>query len=211
MGKLKKCKTCGAQIAKSAKVCPSCGAKQHKGVNFLVGLICFIAVIAIISTLGKKSEPEKVGEQPDQAASSDNATVETNKTFGVGDQVKLNDIIVTLTEVKNSDGSEYNHPGDGNEYVLCSFTIENNSQKDIAVSSLVSFETYVDDYTTSMSLSAQLAADGEKQLDGTIAAGKKMNGVIGYEVSKEWKEIEIRLTPDFWAGEDITFVATNGK
>lgn len=28
MDKMTKCKTCGADIAKSAKVCPACGAKQ---------------------------------------------------------------------------------------------------------------------------------------------------------------------------------------
>lgn len=40
-----------------------------------------------------------------------------------------------------------------------------------------------------------------------IAAGKKMTGIVGYEVPKDWKEIEIRFTPDFWSGNEITFIA----
>lgn len=56
-----------------------------------------------------------------------------------------------------------------------------------------------------MSLSAIIGAE-KNQLDGTVAAGKKMNGVIGYEAPADWKEIEIRFTPDFWSGKDITFV-----
>ena len=36
-----------------------------------------------------------------------------------------------------------------------------------------------------------------------------MNGVIGYEVDPDWKEIEIRFTPDFWSGEEIVFQTSN--
>lgn len=32
MNKLTVCKTCGEKIAKSARVCPHCGAKQHQGI-----------------------------------------------------------------------------------------------------------------------------------------------------------------------------------
>lgn len=31
MAKLVRCKTCGAEIAKTARFCPNCGAQQHVG------------------------------------------------------------------------------------------------------------------------------------------------------------------------------------
>ena len=68
----------------------------------------------------------------------------------------------------------------------------------------MSFEAYVDDYSANMDLSAMLVAN-KNQLDGSVAAGKKMNGVIGYQVDKDWKELEIRFTPSFWSGKDIIF------
>ena len=37
---------------------------------------------------------------------------------------------------------------------------------------MLSFESYIDGYTTSLSLTAMMSSD-EPQLDGTIAAGKK--------------------------------------
>ena len=40
------------------------------------------------------------------------------------------------------------------------------------MSSLVSFNAYIDDYASSMSLTAIMAGD-KGQLDGTVAAGKK--------------------------------------
>ena len=46
MDKMKKCVTCGADIASSAKACPKCGAKNKKPV-FLRGWFIMIAIIAI--------------------------------------------------------------------------------------------------------------------------------------------------------------------
>lgn len=46
-GKMKKCKHCGAEIAKGAKVCPKCGG--NNGAPKGIGCIVVIAVIAVIS------------------------------------------------------------------------------------------------------------------------------------------------------------------
>ena len=209
MAKIVKCKTCGAEIAKSAKVCPKCGAKQKKHIVLGVILVIF-GILLISAAIGGGSddgEPKKVVDStPVQSQDEDNNSAEPEKTtFGVGEQVSLNDVVVTMNNVTESNGSQFNKPTDGNTFILCEFTIENNSEKDLAVSSLMCFETYVDDYSTSMSLSALLESD-KSQLDGTVAAGKKMNGTIGYEAPADWKEIEVRFTPDFWRGKDITFI-----
>lgn len=209
MAKIVRCKTCGAEIAKSAKVCPKCGAKQKKHIVLGVILVIF-GILLISAAIGGGSddgEPKKVVDStPVQSQDEDNNSAEPEKTtFGVGEQVSLNDVVVTMNNVTESNGSQFNKPTDGNTFILCEFTIENNSEKDLAVSSLMCFEAYVDDYSTSMSLSASLESD-KSQLDGTVAAGKKMNGTIGYEAPADWKEIEVRFTPDFWRGKDITFI-----
>ena len=93
-------------------------------------------------------------------------------------------------------------------FVLCTFTIQNNSSSEINISSLVCFDAYCDSYACNYSLSAQLESSAN-QLDGTIAPGKKMNGSIGYEVPADWSELEIHFAPDFWAQKNIVFVATH--
>ena len=67
-----------------------------------------------------------------------------------------------------------------------------------------------DDYACTFSLSALMEKGSKNQLDGTVAAGKKFSGVVGYEVPTDWQELEINFTPDVWSGKDITFIATNG-
>lgn len=187
--KMCKCKACQQEIAKSAKVCPHCGAKNKKVNLLLIGII-LVALVAVIATAGGTDETE-------------------NKTFSVGETATLKDVQVRLVDVTESTGSAYNKPSDGNVFVLCEFEIVNNSKEEVVVSSLVSFDAYCDDYACSLSFSALLEIGDKSQLDGTVAAGKKLSGVIGYEVPANWKELEIHFEPDVWSGKDIVFIATN--
>lgn len=202
------CRNCGKEIDDKAVVCPNCGVatsekKKKKKHPILGAIIIIFGILLIVGAVsGGGDKPEKVGEA---SVNSSTSTATTEKTeFTVGDKVELNDIVVTLVDVSDNAGTAYTKPSDGKIYVLCEFEIENNSSKDIAVSSIMCFEAYFDDYSTPMNLSALLNTD-KAQLDGSVAAGKKMNGVIGYEVDSGWSELEIRFTPNFWSGKDIIF------
>lgn len=206
--KLVECKSCGETIAKNAKTCPHCGAKRKKPVLGVILLVLGICIIIGVLA-GGSDEPKKVNETPEASTETSTEAAPTSQTtFGVGDAVELNDVKVTLTNISESNGSDFNRPSDGNVFLLCEFEIENNSNKEVAVSSMMSFDAYCDDYTCNYSLSALLEKGDKNQLDGTIASGKKFAGVVGYEVPADWSEFEIRFTPDFW-GKDITFVASH--
>ncbi|WP_347563691.1 DUF5067 domain-containing protein [Pseudoflavonifractor sp. 524-17] len=207
------CKSCGKEIPKTANICPSCGAKQkkHKALGVILLILgIFIVIAAVFGGSDDEDKPQRVSKEdsPKASAAATTAPAATpepkDEVFTVGDSVSLDDIVVTLVDVSESTGGNYMTPADGNVFIICEFEIENNSSKDISVSSIMSFDAYVDDYSTSMSLSAEMSSD-KNQLDGSVAAGKKMNGVIGYEVASDWSEIEVRFTPDFWSGNEFIF------
>lgn len=210
------------------KTCPHCGAKVKKGHPVLIGVLVVIILFAVIGAVGSSNEPKKV-ETPTQSQNSNiistkapeqptakvpeqtTAPKKIEKTaFLVGETAELKNVQVTLKSVTESTGSAYNKPADGNVFVLCEFDIANNSDSEITVSSLMSFDAYCDDYACTFSLSALMEKGSKNQLDGTVAAGKKFSGVVGYEVPTDWQELEINFTPDVWSGKDITFIATNG-
>ena len=203
MKKLVKCKSCGAEIAKSAKSCPQCGAQQKSTGKIIAIVIVIFILIGVIATIFGGSDKPTLVEQNGSSSGSNHGN-NSQTIYNVGDTVSLNDVNVTLVNVSENSGGNYMTPSSGKVFVVCEFEIENNSEKDIAVSSMMSFEAYIDDYSTAMNLSAMLSTDNT-QLDGTIGPGKKMNGVIGYEAPSDWTSIEISFTPDFWAGPDITF------
>ena len=202
------CKACGQEIAKSAKSCPHCGAKNKKKHPIFIGLVVIFILIGLFGSTEDSDEPKKVDTVGTGTADTIiSANEKTKSEFHVGETAELKGISVTLVSVTENTGSAYNQPTDGNVFVLCEFEIANNSDTEINVSSMMSFEAYCDDYTCTFSLAALMEKGNKNQLDGTVAAGKKFNGVIGYEVPADWNELEVRFTPDFWSGKDIVFVA----
>ena len=151
-------------------------------------------------------EPAPVEEPAEEPAEE---PVEEKAEYGVGDTLTQNDITVTFLGVTETRGSAYNKPSEGNIYVLCEFEITNNKSTDLGVSSMMNFEVYCDDYSTSLSLGALIESGNKNQLDGTIAGGKKMKGVVGYEVPADWTQLEIHYTPSALFAKRFTFIANH--
>lgn len=207
LNETKKCKHCQSDIPKKAKVCPNCRKKQGGALKWVA--IIFIALIIIgAATGGEDDKPTKVANNSSETTSNSSAVsteTSTDETFSVGDTAEYKGVKVTLNSVTESNGSQFNKPTDGNVFLLVNFTIENNTDTDLAVSSLMSFDAYQDGYSTNLSITALLEKTGE-QLDGTIAPGKKMQGSIGYEVPATYTEFEINYQSDVWSSKKFTFV-----
>lgn len=191
------------------------GKEKKKG-SCLKTILIVIAVIVVLgvigSIFGKEKKPEKVGEvntdTQTEEASSETETEEEQTVFKQGEVAEMNDVQITLMGYEESAGSEYNTPAEGNVFVLANFEIANNSDSELAISSMMSFEAYADDYTLNYSLNALIEKSGSTQLDGTIAPGKKMNGWIGYEVPADWSNIEIHFTDNVWSSNKFVFEIT---
>lgn len=210
------CKHCQSEIPKKAKICPVCRKKQGMGcLPIVIAVVVLFILLAAIGGGGENDEPSlaensstelsAVNETSSAPESEAAETSEAKTVFGIGETAEMNDIQVTMLNYVESNGSEYNSPADGNVFVLVEFEIANNSDSDLAVSSMMSFEAYADDYALNYSLSAIMEAESGSQLDGTIAPGKKMKGEIGYEVPADWSNMEIHFTDSLWSDSDFVF------
>lgn len=221
----KLCKYCQTEIPKKAKICPNCKKKQSGKLKWIVIAVIVVILIAAIAGGGGDTTPQRVdntnlpsesNEKQQGTSKTEDKQEETTKTeeeqeeiiFGVGETAELNGVRVTMTDYSESNGSEYNKPSDGNVFLLVEFLIENNTDSELTVSSLVSFEAYADDYALNYSLAAVLEKETSNQLDGQIAAGKKMKGTIGYEVPADWQEVEIHYTDNVWSSSKFKFKIT---
>lgn len=135
---------------------------------------------------------------------------EETEVYGVGETAEINGIAVTFDRVLESSGSSDSYlPQDGNVFLVCEFTIENKTEEAIVVSTLMCFNMNCDDKLCELSseaLAVSLSA-GKLQLDRAIEPGAKETGVVGYEVPAEWKNFELKFTPDpyFNSGEYLVF------
>lgn len=68
MGKLVQCKTCGEEIAKDAKICPKCGAKQknHKVLPVIIGVIALLVIVGAMGGNNEKDQPDVASPQQSQ-------------------------------------------------------------------------------------------------------------------------------------------------
>ena len=108
-------------------------------------------------------------------------------------------------DYKENAGSEYNKPSDGNVFLMAEFEIVNNTKEELGISSMLSFEAYADDYKLDYSLAAIMEKEGN-QLDGEIAAGKKMKGWIGWEVPQDYQAVEVHFTDNVWSSNKFMFL-----
>lgn len=75
MAKMIRCKTCGNSIAKSAKICPHCGAKCNVEIPLVARLlIAFFALIILFNVFVKS------GEDGDKNESSSNSTSQQSES-----------------------------------------------------------------------------------------------------------------------------------
>jgi len=126
----------------------------------------------------------------------------------VGDTVTVRNVDITLNDLTISTGKDFFTPDDGKVFLIADVTLSNNGKKELSISSMLAVKAYVDDYAVNTDLSAIASAD-KSSLDGSIAPGKKLNGILGYQVPADWKVLEINIQPDVLSNNKATFVIEN--
>lgn len=174
------------------------------GIITAVSLGCVWLIFALFSGNPSGNSARGTGSR----SSSGGNAGSSEDTFGLLETAEMNDVQVRMTDYVESKGSEWNEPQEGKVYVLVEFEISNNSDSDISVSSLLSFDAYADGYATDLSLGALIDNENE-QLDGSIASGMKMRGWVGYEIPEDWKDLEIHFTENVWSGNKFKFLISN--
>jgi hypothetical protein len=70
MAKLKKCKSCDADVAKSAKKCPSCGQKLKMGFMAKLGIVIVGIIVAVVIGMPSSEDIEKKLAEVETATAS---------------------------------------------------------------------------------------------------------------------------------------------
>ncbi|MBQ8249861.1 MAG: DUF4352 domain-containing protein [Clostridia bacterium] len=125
-------------------------------------------------------------------------------SFEVGQTAVFDELKFTANEVKESTGTSFFAPEDGNIFVGVEFTIENNSEEERPISGYMCFDTRVDDVECAYSLTGVCAFDSS--IDETVAPGGSKTGWYVVEAPEDWKNLEIEINPDIFLGDPITFV-----
>ncbi len=159
-------------------------------------LIVVIVAIVIISNSGK-DDKEAAGDRSTGQSMEDEAAPTPKQEEKIitkaGDSITTKNFIVTVESFNKLPGDQFNKPDEGNEFWEIVMVIENKSDKEYSVSSIMMFEAYQDGYSVNESLSAQIANKSTSTMDGGLAAGKKLRGALAYELPGTWEELEVHV------------------
>ena len=188
MAKLINCKSCGNQIASNAKACPKCGAKNSK--PFYKKIWFWVLVVIIIAAIAGSgsNKPKLVSEDKPIVTKEEKSNKE--EVFNIGDTIELDKFKITVNEVKTTNGSDFIKPQEGNEFLYVDATVENISDKEQTVSSVLMFKVVDKD---GRAMKQTIVENANGQLDGTIGPGRKMTGEYVVEVPKDATGLELQF------------------
>lgn len=157
----------------------------------IVGMVFTLILLTLIIIGGVAANTEL----NDNAANSDSSifdgeaeTVESR----LGRAFELDGTTVTVTNLRdyNSD-SQYYQPEPGNKFINVDVEVKNNTTKDIA---LTDYGMYVIDVGGNQYDSSFDAVDLDaKTLSGTLTAGNKVTGIVGFEVPAGAEIVKLHL------------------
>ena len=202
-GNMKPCKACGAPIAKKAKACPKCGAKNKKPIFARVWfwlLIVVVLIIVVVAASSGSDDPKKVGESSANP-SSDSAAQDTQENYKVGDTVEMSGRTLKVNKVERSKGGEWNQAKDGYEYVIVDVTIRNTGSSTVSYNV---FDFSLQDSNGNITDQTFYTSDRNTDLSsGQLAPGGTVTGTIPFEAPIGDTGLELIYEPDLWSDKQI--------
>lgn len=153
-----------------------------------------ILILSLILLAGCSSDP----------ATDENVNNNQNeppKEYLVGETQEDDGIFIKVNSIRLSEGSEYFKPEEGKVFFVLDITIENKTNEEYGVSSMLNFELKDED---GREQDLTVFADNDGSLDGNILPNEKMTGEIAFETAKEGK-LYLYFTSAIFSGKTLKF------
>jgi hypothetical protein len=211
MAKLKPCKTCGKEVAKSAKKCPHCGQKLKMGffMKALIGIAALIVIGIIASSGGGDDSTKTASSTPSSSTPAKKEAAKPLTNEGVSSDVTIK---VVGIESKPEVGNEYTKKKAQGVFKIVEVSI-NNNQKDAITLDANSFKL-VDAQGREFTYSSdgQIAFDvGENEGNSNfflkqLNPGLTQTGKIIFDLPADAKGLTLKARGGM-TGEEITLKA----
>lgn len=196
---MKVCKECGTQLSSKAKICPKCGGDQrnfyskHKVLMTFFAVIC-VATILIVAGGGKNANTVS-------QTSSAPITKDEKLEYNQGEVAILGDGAITVTKVERSQGSKWDKPKSGKEYVIVTVSIENKGKNNLSYNPLYFKLQNSQGQQENMTFTT---IDQDTSLQsGELIPGGKISGTITFEQPKGDKGLILIYSDSIWSSKEL--------
>lgn len=169
---------------------------------WVLAVIAFFIVIGMAS--GGESDSQKVGENGSNTESQKQGQETKDTVYKVGDQIKLDNAIITVNKVEYSPGGQYTKPAEGNEWINLNVTIENTGSSQQYVTTLGQmFVRDGDGNSYQIAVTNKALENPGLGLDGAVIAKSKKTGWVGFEIKKGATGIQFQYNASMWGSKNI--------
>lgn len=150
---------------------------------------------------GAKNADKDINDNGGGDNAADEAQDPANKVFSVGEAVQLGDNVLTVTNVEKSNGSEFDKPQEGKEYVIVTVKIDNTGNKNISYNPFDfkmanSQGQIVDQAFTIINTDTSLQS-------GELAPNGSVSGTLAFEQPANDPALQLQYSPSFWSNNTI--------
>jgi len=180
--------------------------------NLKKGLAIAGLVIAICSfgvgAANNKSDTATNNNGDTQTAQTTNAPIKTSKpavkdVYALGETATLNGATITVTNVKKSNGTTYDKPKSGNEYVIVTVQIQNDSNSNISYNV---YDYKLQDSNGNIVTQAITTVNSDTSLSsGELAPNGTKSGSIAFEAPKGDNYLTLIYQGSYWSSSQLKF------
>lgn len=191
------------------------GTKRPFYKKWWVWVIAVIVLIAIIPTDDEEdvsTSSENVASEHVDSQSEDELDIEPEESieeelediqteYVVNEPIEFESRIITITDVEYSQGSDFDTPSDGKEYVIVTVSIENISDDEISYNPF-----HFDMRNSQGQIEGQSFSivDSDTALSpGDLAPGGNVSGTLVFEQPIDDDDLTLLFEPSFWSGDRI--------
>lgn len=170
-------------------------------------LVVFIAILCLVSILSACTGDTSPSVDSD-LVSQDSNVIEKD-SYGVGETATTKNYKITAESLNYiTSDNQFIQPAEGKKFIEAVLLIENISDAELNISSLINFDAYLDDLAIDMDLMGQTVSKNQT-MDGTIASGKKLRGSLCYQVPENWSELEINVNLNLFSDKEVVLLFKN--
>jgi hypothetical protein len=211
MANLTPCKTCGKEVATSAKVCPHCGQKLKMGTVLKItlwffGIVFGLGFIGAVMDSGKSQQ----NEQARTSASADPNNAQAAPQIGVPFKTNKFEISVSKVGIRKRVGSDMfeQNASEGAAYFIVPFKYTNISSEPIGSFSVPTVKLSVNGTEYDVDVGASSAYATEANLNSKVMSdvnpGISINDANVFEVAKSQLNGELKVLIS--ADDDVEIV-----
>lgn len=177
--------------------------KEKMGVSIAGLILSILAIIIIVLWLfvigaGSEAAAEQLANQTDNTV---NNTEKEVKQYALNEPATLGDGEVTVTKVEKSQGTKYDKPKDGKEYIIVHVTIKNNGSKNLSYNpfyfKMQNSQGQQEDKTISM------VDQDTALLSGELTPGGTVSGTIVFEEPVNDNNLILIYQDNVWSNNMI--------